>query len=78
MDYKKSFYLLWGLNGVGFLFMLAAIPTEQLWAARLGAGCMLAGLLQTMVFFRCPNCGSGWDIRDGIPHYCPRCGAFIR
>ena len=35
------------------------------------------GKIQTLLFFRCPCCGGHWDVRGGVPHYCPECGEYI-
>lgn len=33
-----------------------------------------AGVLQSLVFCRCPGCGAFLDPRGSLPERCPRCG----
>ena len=91
MDYKKSYTLLWVGLIAGFVLMLIGVFLEIGWLLWPGAGGVLGGgfskkgavvvmadVLQTLLFFRCPYCGGHWDPRGGIPHYCPECGEYIR
>lgn len=80
MDYRKSYILMW------VLFVAALVLSVVLGVltgnARLGGGVgavvLMAGLVQTLLFFHCPHCGARWDTRGGIPDYCPKCGKKIK
>ena len=78
MDYKKSYTLLWVGLIAGFVLMLIGVFLEIGWLLWPGAVVVMADVLQTLLFFRCPYCGGHWDPRGGIPHYCPECGEYIR
>ena len=78
MDYKKSYTLLWVGLIAGFVLMLIGVFLEIGWLLWPGAVVVMADVLQTLLFFRCPYCGGHWDPRGGIPHYCPNCGEYIR
>ena len=78
MNYRKSFYLLWILFVVGVALMYVYVAVDVMALAYVGVLCMLGGFLQTVKFFRCPNCGALWRIRGGIPKGCPECGKEIR
>ncbi len=77
MDYQKS-YVLMQVGGItGLLMMGAAFLAGVEWLAAVGVLILLAGILQTFLFFRCPHCGGLWDTHGGVPHYCPHCGEYI-
>ena len=78
MDYKKSYTLLWVGLIAGFVLMLIGVFLEIGWLLWPGAVVVMADVLQTLLFFRCPYCGGHWDTRGVIPHYFPECGEYIR
>ena len=77
MDYRKSHVLMQAGGITGLLMMGAAFLAGVEWLAAVGVLILLAGILQTFLFFRCPHCGRLWDTHGGVPHYCPHCGEFI-
>ena len=87
MNYKTSYWLVRILGIGGILVMLIGGITGRTvigvfleigWLLWPGAVVVMADVLQTLLFFRCPYCGGHWDPRGGIPHYCPECGEYIR
>ena len=74
MDYQKSYVLMWVGIIAGFILAAVGGALAIKWLAAMGALILLAGILQTFLFFRCPHCGGHWDTRGGVPHYCPECG----
>ena len=76
MNYRKSFWLMWALCVVGLLLLYLFVAVGHIAIAYAGVLCMLAGLGQTVKFFRCPYCGKLWRLRGGIPKECPYCGKF--
>ena len=66
MDYKKSYTLLWGGLIAGFVLMLIGVFLEIGWLLWPGAVVVMADVLQTLLFFRCPYCGGHWDPLPGV------------
>ena len=54
MDYKKSYTLLWVGLIAGFVLMLIGVFLEIGWLLWPGAVVVMADVLQTLLFFRCP------------------------
>ena len=80
MDYRKSYILLWVLFAAALLmgaFLTCVTGSEGL-GLGIGVLLMAAGIVQMLLFFRCPHCGALWDTRGGIPNYCPKCGKKIK
>ena len=77
MDYRKSHVLMQAGGITGLLMMGAAFLAGVGWLAAVGTAVGLAAIIQAWFFFRCPHCGGAWDIRGGVPHYCPHCGEYI-
>lgn len=77
MDYQKSYVLMWVGTIAGFVLMLIGGVLAINWLLILGGAAFLAAVFQTLLFFRCPHCYGHWDVRGGVPHYCPECGEFI-
>ena len=77
MDYQKSYVLMWVGIIAGFILAAVGGALATKWLAAMGTLILLAGILQTFLFFRCPHCGKLWDTRGGVPHYCPECGEYI-
>ena len=67
MNYRKSFWLMWALCVAGLLLLYLFVAVGQIAIAYAGVLCMLAGLGQTVKFFRCPYCGKLWRLGGGIP-----------
>lgn len=63
---------------IGFgIMLLPALIQSDLWTWILmfsGLGIMVAGVLYSGKYFRCPHCGSKLDPRRKVPNYCPDCG----
>lgn len=79
MKYKKSFLLLWVTVGIAVLLAVLEFITKPAESYALAAlGIILLGMLQTVLFFRCPHCKKRWDVRKGIPRACPYCGKPIK
>lgn len=67
MDYQKSYVLMWVGIIAGFILAAVGGALAIKWLAAMGALILLAGILQTFLFFRCPHCGGHWDTRGGVP-----------
>jgi len=88
MDHHKALKLARGLYFGGLALLIVAYLflkddpltfSAALIPVVLGVGGVVAGLVVTLVFVRCPRCGRSLS-RSGriplaLPHYCPHCGA---
>ena len=71
MDYKKSCYMLatgiWsGMVMIflgGYLEMGCGVATIGNATAFMGLMLMAGGIVQTLIFYKCPNCGKRFNIR---------------
>lgn len=79
MNYRKSHRLMWGLFIVSFLLLAVGYTKNEMIYLVIGTLCTIAGILQSVIFYRCPYCyKSLMDCRDGIPKYCPHCGNELK
>ncbi|MGL4790242.1 MAG: hypothetical protein ACRCW1_02440 [Anaerotignaceae bacterium] len=80
MDYKKSYTMLsTGVFGGGVIVFLGLSVGELIGSVIGGIGviAMLGGILQALIFYKCPNCKSHFNIRGRKPDYCPSCGCKL-
>lgn len=74
MDYRKSYRIfkiaVWGC----LVLVLLARWIEILWMGIAGIVIMVLGMGQTVFFYKCPHCGSNFNIRAKPPKFCPECG----
>ena len=74
MNYKKSYQIyLIGLFA-GIALSAASLLLQIDWLGIVGVVLFVFDLLQTCIFYRCPNCGKELNIRGPKPKYCPECG----
>ncbi len=66
MKYRWSFAIFWGCMAVGFVMLLCQVL--------IGALVAFAGIVQALIFYRCPHCHAGLLWRGWPPNYCPNCG----
>lgn len=79
MNYRNSHKLMWGLFIVCFLLLAVGYIKNEMIYYVLGTLCTIAGILQSVIFYRCPYCyKSLMDGRDGILQYCPHCGNELK
>lgn len=77
MDHIKSYRILfWGCL-IGLICALIGAASELVLLSIIGLVIMAAAFFQGFLFFKCPHCGEGWNIRGAKPDYCPRCGKKI-
>lgn len=80
MSYKKSYFLLsMGVIAgavIVFIGMSFGMKTGFLGnvVAFAGLAAMLGSIVQALVFYRCPKCGTLLKIRGKKPDYCHGCG----
>ena len=80
MDYKRSYLVLkiCVIGGAIISFIGCSLSMKiGLFGAIVGviglAG-MVYGLIQAVIFYKCPKCGKPFNIRGRRPDYCPCCG----
>ena len=74
MNYKKSYQIyLIGLFA-GFALSIASLLLQIDWLGIVGVVLLASGILQTCVFYHCPNYGKALNLRGPKPKYCPECG----
>lgn len=65
----------------GIFITLISYPSSQRGSLNIGilAGLVLmfSSILWHILFVRCPHCGSHFQLRGGIPKFCPYCGKVI-
>lgn len=85
MNYKKSYYLLsiclWSGAGISFIGIQIGSRTDAAkfgsFLAFIGLIIMFAGIVQALIFYKCPNCGKRLDIRGRKAKFCPECGCKL-
>ena len=74
MSYKLSKALYWAAIAVTALLAVAALMTQKRWIGVVALLVLLAGSVQTVFFYKCPNCGKAMEIRGKGNGKCPHCG----
>ncbi|KXL52130.1 hypothetical protein CLNEO_24790 [Anaerotignum neopropionicum] len=54
MNYRKSHRLMWGLFIVSFLLLAVGYIKNEMIYLVIGTLCTFAGILQSVIFYRCP------------------------
>lgn len=77
MNYKKSRQLMnigiWG----GIAVLVVFYATDIMLFGVLVMILVLGGMLQALVFYKCPSCNVHFNIRGGQPDFCPKCGCDL-
>lgn len=74
MNYRQSYQLLNTALAAGLVIALLGAILDKPWIMTLGGAIAIAGVVQAVLFCRCPNCGESMETRGGLPAYCPSCG----
>lgn len=85
MNYKKSYCMLVTgiLSGVVMIFIGGCLEIRCGVAmignaiAVIGLMLMTGGIVQALIFYKCPNCGKRFNIRGRQPKFCPECGCEL-
>ena len=78
MDYRKSYRIYRIAVWVFLVLVLFARLAEILWMGIAGIVIMVLGVGQTIFFYKCPYCGSNFNIRAKPPKFCPACGKQLK
>ena len=74
MDYKKGEKLFSVSSYICIVLVLASSILRIRWLSAAGLGVLVLGLLQMLLFYKCPHCGTRFSLRKKRPGYCPECG----
>lgn len=61
----------------GIVFAVLTVGGESLFLAYAGFAVAVGGIIYIGFHLRCPHCERYWNIRMGIPEFCPHCGQKI-
>ena len=59
----------------GFIQMSHPLPGNTI--CIIGFLPMIIGMIQALLFYKCPHCGQRFNLRGKLPAYCPHCGAKL-
>ena len=74
MDYKKGEKLFSVSSYICIALVLASSILRIRWLSAAGLGVLALGLLQMVLFYKCPHCGAHMRLRERKTGCCPECG----
>ena len=77
MDYRLSERMMVSACAAGILIVMLGNRRQSLTMSAVGAGLMVLGLLQALIFYKCPHCKKRFKIGSRQPSVCPYCGAKL-
>ena len=77
MDYRISERAMVTSCAVGILIVMLGNRRQSLMMSAVGAAVMVLGILQALVFYKCPHCKKRFKIGSRRPSVCPYCGAKL-
>ena len=77
MDFKASERCMFISCAVGILLVALGNRRQSLMMSVVGAAVMVLGLLQTLIFYKCPHCKKRFSIGAKRPKVCPHCGKSL-
>lgn len=77
MDFKASERCMFISCAVGILLVALGNRRQSLMMSVVGAAVMVLGLLQTLIFYKCPHCKKHFSIGAKRPKVCPHCGKSL-
>lgn len=78
MDYRKSEKLFSAACYLCIALVVVSTFLEIRWLSAAGLGILVLGVLQMLLFYKCPHCGARLSLRDKKPAYCPECGEKLK
>lgn len=69
MNYKRSKKLFSAMCYFCIALVVVSTILEIRWL-----GVLALGLLQMVLFYKCPHCGAQLEPRGPVPKFCPNCG----
>ena len=77
MDYKVSERAMVTSCAVGILIVMLGNRRQSLMMSAVGAAVMVLGLLQALIFYKCPHCKKRFKLGSRRLSVCPYCGAQL-
>lgn len=77
MDYRISERAMVTSCAVGILIVMLGNRRQSLMMSAVGAAVMVLGILQALIFYKCPHCKKRFKIGSRRPSVCPYCGAKL-
>ena len=77
MDFRASERCMFISCAVGILLVALGNRRQSLMMSVVGAAVMVLGLLQTLIFYKCPHCKKRFSIGSKRPKVCPHCGVNL-
>ena len=77
MDFKASERCMFISCAVGILLVALGNRRQSLMMSVVGAAVMVLGLLQTLIFYKCPHWKKRCSIGAKRPKVCPHCGKSL-
>ena len=77
MDYRLSERMMVSACAAGILIVMLGNRRQSLTMSAVGAGLMVLGLLQALIFYKCPHCKKRFKLGSRRPSVCPYCGAKL-
>ena len=77
MDYRISERAMVTSCAVGILIVMLGNRRQSLMMSAVGAAVMVLGILQALVFYKCPHCKKRFKIGSRRPSVCPYCGETV-
>ena len=76
MNYRLSERIMLSACAAGILIVMLGNRRQSLTMSAVGAGLgvLALGLLQMVLFYKCPHCGARLEPRGPVPKFCPNCG----
>lgn len=74
MNYKRSEKLFSVMCYLCIALVVVSTILEIRWLSAAGLGVLALGLLQMLLFYKCPYCGKHFSLGKRRPGYCPECG----
>lgn len=77
MNYRLSERMMLSACAAGILIVMLGNRRQSLSMSAVGAGLMVLGLLQALIFYKCPHCKKRFKLGSRRPSVCPYCGAKL-
>lgn len=74
MNYKRSEKLFSATCYLCIALVVVSTVLEIRWLSAAGLGVLVLGVLQMLLFYKCPYCGKHFSLRKKRAEYCPECG----
>ena len=77
MNYRLSERIMLSACAAGILIVMLGNRRQSLTMSAVGAGMMVLGILQALLFYKCPHCKKRFKIGSRRPSVCPYCGVKL-